>query len=273
MIGLKRNTIDKFYTKPEIAKYCVELVCSTISIQSSDIIIEPSAGNGSFIPFLRPLSEYSFFYDIEPEHDSIIRQDFLRLQFSEMSFKNHPNNIHVIGNPPFGRQASMAFKFIKKACEFCTTFSFILPKSFKKESFQSKIPLYFHLVKELDLVDDSFQVKLKSHAVPCVFQIWEKRDYKRTNTIVKTSSHFIFVRREETPDISFRRVGVNAGAIDTNYSMKSIQSHYFIKFTNHLSFSENVSIFSKLYFENNNTVGPKSISKSEIIRKVEPYFE
>ena len=47
--GLKRNTIDKYYTKPEIASQCVELVKEHINILKDDLIIEPSAGNGSFI--------------------------------------------------------------------------------------------------------------------------------------------------------------------------------------------------------------------------------
>ena len=43
--------------------------------------------------------------------------------------------------------------------------------------------------------------------------------------------HFIFVEKTDDPDISFRRVGVNAGTIDTNINEKSSQSHYFIQFT------------------------------------------
>ena len=46
---------------------------------------------------------------------------------------------------------------------------------------------------------------------------------------------FTFVKKTENPDISFRRVGVNAGAIDSDIHTKSIQSHYFIKFTNNIN--------------------------------------
>ena len=38
------------------------------------------------------------------------------------------NKIHIIGNPPFGRQSSLAIKFIKKSVEYCDSISFILPK-------------------------------------------------------------------------------------------------------------------------------------------------
>ena len=46
------------------------------------------------------------------------------------------SNLHFIGNPPFGRQSSLAKKFIKHicSCDKTKTIAFILPKSFKKDS-------------------------------------------------------------------------------------------------------------------------------------------
>ena len=82
--------------------------------------------------------------------------------------------------------------------------------------------------------------------------------------------NFVFVEKSENPDISFRRVGVNAGTIDTNIDEKSIQSHYFIKFTNGKSVTHNVNTLSTITYDFNNTVGPKSISKQELIFKFNP---
>ena len=81
---------------------------------------------------------------------------------------------------------------------------------------------------------------------------------------------FVFVKKEETPDISFRRVGVNAGIIDENIDEKSIQSHYFIKFTNGKSKKNNIKHLSTITYDFNNTVGPKSISKQELITQFNP---
>ena len=47
--GLTRNTIDKFYTKDEIVELCINYINANIIINSDDLIIEPSAANGSFI--------------------------------------------------------------------------------------------------------------------------------------------------------------------------------------------------------------------------------
>lgn len=263
--GLKRNTIDKYYTKETIVNSCIELIKKYISIHENDLIIEPSAGNGSFINGIKTLSDNYMFYDLEPENKEITKQDYLSYDYSNILDKY--KNIHIIGNPPFGRQSSMAIKFIKKSCEFCNSISFILPKSFKKDSLKNRFALSFHLIFEVDLPDKSFLVEGIEHDVPCVFQIWEKKTYNRIANEKLEPTNFIFVRKTENPDISFRRVGVNAGTIDTNIAEKSIQSHYFITFTNGKSLVENISQLSKISYNFNNTVGPKSISKQELIKE------
>ena len=179
-------------------------------------------------------------------------------------------HIHVIGNPPFGRQSSLAIKFIKKAAEFSETISFILPKSFKKESLKKHFPLQFHLTLEHDLPHNSFTVDGKPHDVPCVFQIWHRRTIPREVPLKLTPQNFQFVKKTEHPDLSFRRVGVNAGTIERDtdlISTKSEQSHYFIKFNEPIS-SQLYEQLAKLnYGGKDNTVGPRSISKQELIKE------
>ena len=41
--------IDKFYTIPQCSKKCIDKVCEMYDIKQWDLIIEPSAGNGSFL--------------------------------------------------------------------------------------------------------------------------------------------------------------------------------------------------------------------------------
>ena len=77
--GLKRNTIDKYYTKDVVVEQCINQVKKYIKILKDDLIIEPSAGNGAFIPYIKKLSKKYSFYDIEPEHPEIKKQDFLEL--------------------------------------------------------------------------------------------------------------------------------------------------------------------------------------------------
>ena len=266
--GLKRNSNEKYYTKNNVVSLCLDIVINNIDINTNDLIIEPSAGNGSFIDGIKTITNNYMFYDLEPDNNEIIKQNYLLYDYTLI--QNKFNNIHIIGNPPFGRQSSLAIKFIKKSCEFCDSISFILPKSFKKDSLKNKIPLNFHLIVENDLPEKSFLVDGIEHDVPCIFQIWKKKNINRIIRDKLVSNNFIFVKKTEEPDISFRRVGVNSGKIDKCIQDKSIQSHYFIKFTNGKSINENIEYLSNITYEFNNTVGPKSISKQELIFKFNP---
>ena len=260
--GLKRITIDKYYTKDTVVKICIDAIKENLSIDENDLIIEPSAGNGSFITEIKLLSKNYKFYDLEPENDEIIKQNFL-----ELDYTNFKNKIHIIGNPPFGRQSSLAIKFIKKSCEFCNTISFILPKSFKKDSMKKYFHKNFHLIFELDLPKKSFLVNNTEYDVPCIFQIWEKKPESREIPKYIKPNNFIFVNKNDNPHISFRRVGITAGHISKNIINKSPQSHYFITFTNNKTIDDNIETLKKISFSHDNTVGPKSISKQELIKE------
>ena len=270
--GLNRNTIDKYYTKDIVVELCLNLVKKHIQINADDLIIEPSAGNGSFITGIKALTSNFKFYDLEPENAEIIKQDYLLYDYDTIK-SSIIGKIHIIGNPPFGRQSSLAIKFIKKSCEFCSSVSFILPKSFKKDSLKKSFPLDFHLICEIDLPDKSFLVDGVEHNVPCIFQIWERKTYNRALIEKLEPLNFMFVEKIENPDISFRRVGVNAGVIDIKIDQKSIQSHYFIKFTNGKTINDNIKKLSTITYDINNTVGPRSISKQELIKEFNPLLE
>jgi len=276
--GLMRNTIDKFYTQEHIVNKCYHEINDLKFInKKQDLIIEPSAGNGSFINIIKKLCNNYQLYDLEPEHKDIIKQNYLSLDWKKFTMaytlntKNNKINrtykkIHIIGNPPFGRQSSTVLKFIKYSAEFCDTMSFILPRSFKKDSLKYKVPLNFHCLHEIDLPNNAFMFDGKPYDVPCVFQIWEKKNVLRNIASKVDPIGYKFVKKCENPDISFRRVGVNAGNIDKKIINKSEQSHYFLKFD---TGKFNVTIFKNLgkccFNMCTNTVGPKSISKPELI--------
>ncbi len=264
-IGLSRNTQDKFYTIPNISKLCLDYYKQHVNIDDDDLCIEPSAGNGSFISSILDNFKKYKFYDIEPKNEDIETLDFLKFNIDtniEYNFKK----IHIIGNPPFGRQSSLAIKFLRKCATFCDYIGFILPKSFKKDSMKNKIPKNFHNIFEVDLPVNSFLVEENIHDVPCVFQIWEKRIYDREKVVKLKPKNYKFTKKNEEHHIAFRRVGVYAGNIYKQTEDKSFQSHYYIKFDN---FSD--ELFDKLkkinYNSREHTTGPKSIGKQELIKE------
>ena len=269
--GLKRDTIDKFYTKQNVAQNCSNIAQQLLNIDNKiDVVIEPSAGNGVFINSLTNICSNCLFYDIQPEHELIITQDYLLLDYLNILIPDLNTRYHIIGNPPFGRQSTLAIKFIKYSSQYCDSISFILPKSFKKDSMQRHFPLQFHLIYQCDLEPNSFLINSSEEKdVPCVFQVWKKEKYNRKTVDKIEANGFKFVKKDEDPDISFRRVGVNAGKIDkNNLNDKSIQSHYFIKFNDNIDKKDIITKISQIQYTNNNTVGPQSISKQEIIVEI-----
>lgn len=253
----KRHKNDKFYTKEET----VIQVLSKIELDKFDYVIEPSAGEGAFSEKINHSNLLSF--DIDPESDKIKKQDWLEYNPSDISGK-----ILVVGNPPFGNQGVLALKFINKAVEIgADTIAFILPKSFKKDSIKNKIPLDYHLTTEMDLSDDSFTLEGNGYKVPCVFQVWTKSENKRQPKVFKKSTElFEFVNRTDA-DLAFRRVGYYAGRHYLDFEERSDQSHYFIK--SKIDLNTLTSALESIKWEHNNTAGPKSIGKGELIEQVE----
>ena len=268
--GLHRTTIDKFYTKEGVVYSCIEKVKQHLYIDSKDMILEPSAGNGAFLKSIQTLPASFLLYDLEPEHPSILQNDYLQNKIDFVALRAMYPRIHVMGNPPFGRQSTLAQQFIKKSCTFAHSISFILPMSFKKTSRYRCFSLDFHLIFEMDLPKKSFLVNEKEHDVPCIFQIWERKPFTRDPILQLEPRHFRFVKKDEHPDLSFRRVGVNAGTVDTQIE-KSIQSHYFIKLDHPTP--DLIQRLSQLTYTTNNTVGPRSISKQELIAAFNPLLE
>lgn len=264
--GLKRQTIDKFYTKPEIANSLVEFVMTNLNLRpEDDLLIEPSAGNGSFIQPLIMTGCDTLFLDISPEHPDIKQQDYLSFNPQGLTTKK----IHIIGNPPFGRQSTSAIQFIKHSASFAETISFILPRSFKKQSLMNKVPPMFHLIAEKDIETGSFLVDGTEYKVPCVFQIW-KRNSNTCRDVVKKHipSGYCFVKHTQPHDIAIRRVGVYAGrVVTTNTDELSPQSHYYIKFDKNIELNSALfDVLGEINYKTKECVsGPCSIGQQDII--------
>lgn len=265
--------MHKFYTKPEVVTECMHQFRNNIHVQANDWLIDPAAGNGSFIPEFQQLcipATHRLLLDVLPEHEDIIQQDYLTFDVKSWVTPSPSSRIHVITNPPFGRNACLARRFIAKSCEFCDTLSLILPKSFKKQSMQSSIPALFHLRVQLDLPAMSFLWQgVLEYDVPCCFQIWEKQTTPRAVPELASALYFSFVKWNEDPHVSFRRVGHHAGQVECMTRMLAMsvssESHYFLRFTNDRSLDENVHLLRALHFDHDNTVAQKSICKQELL--------
>jgi hypothetical protein len=146
--------LDKYYTPTDISLYCINKTFDIIGKDNITDIIEPSAGNGSFSLQLNCLS-----YDISPEHESIIKEDFLKLKLP------YKKGRLFIGNPPFGFRNSLSLKFYKKCITEGDYISFILPIS-QLNNTQS--------MYEFDLIhsEDLGILKYSDRDIHCCFNIY-----------------------------------------------------------------------------------------------------
>ena len=259
----QKDLLDRFYTPENIVLTCLKY----IDLNDYDCIIEPSAGSGSFSKHL----PNAFSYDIAPAAENIIQEDWFVLDKTQ--FKNY-KSILVCGNPPFGQQNTLAIQFFNEAAKFCNTIAFILPLSFKKHSIQNRLDMHFHLDKEIELLDCPFYLNNQEIIkVPCVFQIWKKKKEERKPIKLKTTSDlFSFVSSEEA-DFRIQRVGGNAGKASFDLN-RAASSNYFIKNLSNLSNTEFVNLINNLTFPSIEfTVGPKSLSKGELIAIIEENLE
>ena len=120
MIIIAKIKNDKYYTSKELAKYCIDKTYSIIGEDNISEAIEPSAGSGSFS---LQIPTACWAYDIDPEHENIVKTDFLELDV------NYLWGRLIIGNPPYGRCLNMAQKFFKKSVLISDYIAFILPIS------------------------------------------------------------------------------------------------------------------------------------------------
>ena len=270
--------LDKYYTSSELSLKLINITFTKIN-DNIDCIIEPSAGNGSFSNHLQKLENINLlFFDIEPEKKEIIQQDFLLLQSDKYELDKY-KNILCIGNPPFGRQNSLAVKFFNKCSSFENTkyISMIFPKSFRKSSIQNRLNLNFHLIWEEDIPENSFvssDKKIK-YDIPCIFQIWKRETYSRekekNNKLLEEFKDIVEFTKEPLLNnklfLSIRRVGFYSGKVEY-YNNQSKQSHYFLKCRNENISMKIIEYLNSIEWKHNDTVGPRSISKNKFIEKI-----
>lgn len=231
---VRETGLDKFYTIPSISEKCLEIIGSRYKWSDWGLVIEPSAGNGSFLTRIPTIKKIGI--DISPEHKDIIEQDFLTYY--------PPSNIDkilVVGNPPFGKVSSLAIKFFNHASIWADVIAFIIPRTFRRVSIHNKLNTKFHLVfdEEIPIKPCSFNHPMM---VKCCFQIWEKQETKRPIIELSTSHNdweFLGfgqkdINGQPTPpkeaDFAIRAYGGKCGEIvDTGLDTLRPKSWHWIK--------------------------------------------
>lgn len=250
--------LDQFYTKESVALNLFDKFNTIVNKNNftKNDWLEPSAGKGAFFNLM---PENKLGLDLDVKAQQVLKADFLE-------YKLPKEDYIVLGNPPFGKNSSMAIKFFNKAAFHSVLIGFIVPKTFKKNSVKNRLDRRFHLIYEEDLDKNSFEFEEKEYEVPCVFQVWMKKNTLREKTLNKlTHPDFLFVNRKNA-DFAIQRVGMAAGKVKVSFESYANASHYFIK-----SSPKVRKIFEKIDWSSvkYNTAGNPSISKTELIHLYE----
>lgn len=165
---------DKFYTKPEIVDRCLQSLLSKYPWTTWDLVIEPSAGNGRFYTKIQHLNKIGL--DLVPDLSGLLQQDFLTYT------PPAKESILVIGNPPFGKNSSLAIRFFQHAARWATTIAFIVPRTFRRTSVQNRLSPHFHLChdEEIPLSPCAFEPPMMAK---CCFQIWTRSTSPRQKVV------------------------------------------------------------------------------------------
>lgn len=177
-----KKPLDKYYTDNELALYCINKTYEQIGKEKISSIIEPAAGNGSFS---LQLGTNCVAYDICPEHESIVQQDFLTLECA------YQENRLIIGNPPYGRCLNLAQKFYKKSIQLGDYIAFILPIS---QLWNTQSMYEFDLIYSEDLGKRAYS-GVKLH---CCFNIYRRNPSKQLNTKPNIKLNDITICRQDS---------------------------------------------------------------------------
>ena len=230
---MSKINYDKYYTQPELSKYCIDKTFQLIGKENITSIIEPSAGNGSFSNQLNCIA-----YDIEPESDNIIQQDYLKLDIP------YKKNRLIIGNPPYGSKMHLAVKFFKKSVQLGDYISFILPIS----QLDNIVSLY-----EFDLIysEDLGLRKYSNKNIYCCLNIF-KRPEKGLNCKPRFKMNDITIIRDakkgynDIQDYDIRMVYWGSGCAGKilNRDDKRYAGEYKIKIHNSLLKNKIIEVIS-----------------------------
>ena len=277
----RKDPHDRFYTEASEAERLVLLMLTKHpEYVHGRFFVEPSAGNGSFVKALEEHCLPVLAYDLIPAEKQVCqseikKQDFLDLDRNMLredgSCQGDASNFIFVGNPPFGVQGDLSVAFINHCFELgAEAVWFILPPTFRKESYLSKLPhaqisdVYALENVVYDLPDG------EQRTVPSCFIGFDYVESKPAP--IPTSQMlgqlpFEFCSKSEA-QFCIRRVGGTAGIarLDTGLSE---QSNYFCRLRANCGYTveQLIEEISALEFpERDWTVGPRSVSKREIAR-------
>ncbi|MCA8448900.1 Eco57I restriction-modification methylase domain-containing protein [Burkholderia vietnamiensis] len=268
------RSLDQFYTAPAVAQSLFQTLLKRLGRKVKGLtFVEPSAGAGAFF---EQFPEGSIGLDLDPHCPGVEQADFF-----DWTPEDPAAPMVFVGNPPFGKNASLAVKFFNRAASFAGTsvIAFVVPRSFEKESVQKRLARAFHLTHQEVLPAGSFVFQGEPYDVPCVFQVWERlSDADRVRVAApveaaRTHPDFRLLPDDDrfSADFAIQRVGSAAGAVKDTFGRLSTGSHYFVRAADRFAKDEVRAVFERLQLDGAwdavkaRSAGNPSIAQGELV--------
>jgi hypothetical protein len=190
-----------------------------------------------------------------------------------LALRQLPTNSVTIGNPPFGKNASLAVRFFNHSAQFSEVIAMILPRTFRKSSLQNRLDCHFELAAEYEVARDAFIYEGQPYDVPCVFQIWQRCAKPRAKTVEQLRSSWFSFTSPTQANCIVQRIGANAGKLKSPQSDPSRNSHYFLDAS-----TEVKQMLGEMWETGGydgikyNTAGNPSIAKTELVRLLDEFM-
>ena len=268
----KRTTgKEQYYTPSDTCNHCLNVMLR-LSPNKGQTWLEPAGGTGSFIEAfsLAGIKEEQILsFDIEPKHPLVkLTSDFLQEDISSVS------NCTTLTNPPFGRANKLAVPFFNRCAEVSNFIGFIVPKSWRKWSVIDRLDPNFHLVHDEDLsIDYVYEECIPNRSkgkLATIFQVWERRDYKREPVVVEDRKYIEKCSPEEA-DVSLTIFGRGCGSLLTEFPRKPNTTKMFLKVANGSVLMALLCVDYERFF--NNVAFVEALSIKEIRFLLNEYFD
>lgn len=262
---------DEFYTKhPE---QFVDIINDYLQDVENPFLVEPSCGDGAFLNVLT----FNLCFDIvkHVEHEYFILKDFLTTTNEDI-----PTDAVFIGNPPFGRNSSLAVKFCNHCCNLNARYiMFILPAVFNNEKYKQKAFMNnYELFESFEY--NEFVQNGKNVKVETVFQIWHRND--EIKPIIKPKDvkikpkYFKYINRKTVlsddfkPNdriFSIRRVGSTTPELTLGVH-ESLEDHFIIELNENVNISSFIEKYNEHEFDISPSTKQKHINQNDLNKQV-----
>ena len=191
--------LEQYFTPSDVVEQTLQLIPELDFTH----YYECSAGDGAFLQALNKPYEAT---DLEPQHPTITQQD-------AFDWQPQPDRRYVVlGNPPFGRSASIARRLFNHITGFEQVLAvvWVVPRTFRRPTVAGALNSDFGRVADENVRDDCWVNN--GAPIKCCVQLWQRGAGQRISAPPKTHKDFTWATRS-TAEFAIIARGGRAGQV------------------------------------------------------------